>query len=113
MDFKKPRGKPEKEGQTRLVKLMTREGWYCKKTHGSMFSQDWPDLFALHPLHGCRWVEMKTPTGTLSHGQIAEFSMWMKHGQGVWVCRDEKDYPFLFKEPNWFLFTLPANQRPL
>jgi len=112
MEFKKPRGKPEKAGSDRLRELMKQEGWYTKKTHGSMFSEDWPDLYAMHPKFGQRWIETKAPKGALSDGQIKEFHIWSKHGVGVWVLRDEKDYKWLFEEPNWYKFCLPGRLRP-
>lgn len=113
MQFKKPRGSPEKDGTTRLRKLMIEQGWYVKKTHGSMYSDNWPDLYALHPRHGQRWIEMKTACGVLSTGQVDEFGKWSKFGMGVWCLRDENDYQLLFQPPNWYVFSLPMRQRPL
>lgn len=113
MDFKRPRGKPEHTGQERLRRLMELEGWYVRKTHGSIFSRDWPDLFAMHPKHGTRWIECKTEDGQLSDGQVKEFHTWSKHNVGVWVLRNELDYKWLFEEPNWYMFCLPKNQRPV
>ena len=112
MDYKKPRGKPEKEGSDRLRLHLAKMGWYVKKTHGSMFSENWPDLYAIHALHGPRWIETKTPNGELSYGQIQEFNKWGQLGVGVWVLRDEKDIKWLFEDPNWHKFALPKRQRP-
>lgn len=112
MEFKRPRGKPEKTGSDRLRDVMHKEGWYTKKTHGSMYSKSWPDIYAMHPLHGQRWIETKAPSGELSYEQIQEFALWAKHNVGVWVLRDEKDYKWLLEEPNWYKFALPKKMRP-
>lgn len=112
MDYKKPRGKPEKEGSDRLREALSKMGWYTKKTHGSMFSENWPDLYLMHPVHGSRWVETKCANGELSYGQVQEFAKWGKMGVGVWVLRDEKDIKWLFEDPNWYKFTLPKRLRP-
>lgn len=97
------RNNPEKQLEHKIRKLMEDRGWMVKKTHGSGFSKDWPDLFTHHPIYGTRWIELKVPgpSGRLSDGQIREFSKWKMFNCGVWVLTSEKDYELLFKGANF------------
>ena len=110
MEFRQPRGQPEADGAARLKALMKKEGWKIYRTHGNLYQRDFPDLRCLHKLHGARWVETKSrgtdssSGGKLSIGQAKQFAEWAEYGDHVWVLRDEKDYQWLFKEPNWWRF---------
>ena len=96
----------EKESAQALRFLMLSKGWMVRKTHGSKFSSDWPDLFCAHPEYGIRWIETKSfrENHKLSSGQVQEFIKWAKYGVGVWVLRGPQDYPLLFEPSNWRFF---------
>lgn len=104
MYFKEPRGHPELDGSKRLRAVMKKAGWWTGKTHGNQFQRDWPDLFCCHKSFGIRWIETKSTTGKLSVGQGNLAAEWARFGVGVWVLRDERDYEWLFREPNWWRF---------
>jgi hypothetical protein len=67
-----------------------------------MYQIGWPDLYAIHPVYGHRWIEMKAPDGKLRPSQIKMFTEWSKYKGDVWILRDEKDYDLLFKGSNWW-----------
>ncbi len=109
MKYKKPRRTvrtgPEDKGSRRLRLKMQTEGWYVKKLHGGKYQSGLPDLVAMHPIHGLRWIEMKAPGGKLRSSQIHTFNLFEKHGQEVYVLESEKDYRKLFnKKGNWLQY---------
>ncbi len=106
MRFKEPRSQPEKAGATRLRRLMEQNGWKLYKVHGSTFMKDWPDYYAIHKMHGQRWIETKSDVGNLSIGQIKRFEEWTSNNVSVWVLRDEQDYTMLFGPANWHKYLL-------
>ena len=111
MDYKQPRLQPEQAGAKRLKTLMQRAGWEIDKTHGNVYMKGWPDYYAAHKRFGTRWIETKASgTGQLSLGQIEFFNRWTRAGVGIWVLRDEKDYPWLFERPNWHLWIDPLSR---
>lgn len=110
MDFRPPRKMtaPEAEGAKRLRKLMHAHRWHTEKLHGNRYQSGLPDLMAFHIKHGFRFIETKAEAshGKLSVRQVVKFTLLEKHGAHIWVCRDERDYYVLFKEPNWRMFIL-------
>lgn len=112
MIFKELRKKPEYDGARRLRNLMENLGWLTKKSHGNAYQSGWPDLFCSHPQFGQRWIETKAHNGRLSEIQIKEFIEWTKFGVKIWVLRDEKDYGWLFQNPNWWQWAASSQWRP-
>jgi hypothetical protein len=101
---KKP--KLEKDIVDELREFMHKEGWLTEKTHGSMYAVGWPDLYAMHPVHRTRWIEVKREKqGALEESQKKKFLEWAKHGVGVYILCGIKDYSKLFGAPNWHLWT--------
>ena len=109
MDFKLPRNTvrtgPESKGSERLQLFMRSKGWWCKKLHGGKYQSGLPDLLALHPLHGHRWIETKAPGEKLRPTQRKMFAMFNRYRQKVYVLEDEKGYWKLFdKKDNWLTY---------
>ena len=103
MDFKKPRpyAKREQAREKAIRRALQEQGWLVEKTHGNRFQAGFPDLFCYHPEHGMRWVEVKTPTGRLTHAQFVNFSKWESFGCGVWILIDATEINLLHEPPNW------------
>ena len=106
MNYQQPRRTvktgPEKKCQDKLVSFLSLKGWHIEKLHGGMYQQGFPDLYALHPVHGDRWIEMKAPGGKLRKTQIAKFGKWYKYGKQVYVLEGPEHYARLFKvRGNW------------
>lgn len=107
------KGRLEKDEEKLLRAHMNKLGWHVEKTHGSLYQQGWPDLYAMHLAHGQRWIEMKRKgTGALENSQAKKFSIWRKFGLGVWILTGPEDYSLLFKAPNWHIY-LDAQLRRL
>lgn len=109
-----PQGKlnrPEALVQARLIKMLTAEGWYVKETHGNWFQSGFPDLYAVHPAKGSRWIEVKEPNrphgrSIFTPAQLETFTRWHRMGLGVWVlvAADAMEYSKLSRPPNWMAF---------
>lgn len=81
------------------------EGWHTEKTHGSMYMKGWPDLYAMHPVHKSRWIEVKRrEEGALEETQRKKFLLWAKHGVGVYILCGPEELGRLFGPPNWHLW---------
>lgn len=113
MDPIAPRNKRlEKDEERDLRKVLVSQGWHVEKTHGSLYMKGWPDLYAMHPAHKQRWIEVKLKgQGRLEESQVRLFLRWRRHGTGVWVLTGPEDYPLLFRNPNWHLWMDPALRR--
>ena len=108
MEFKHPKGKPEKEGAQRCVKEMRKHGWKCHRLNvsaGEFSTTGFPDYYCTHLKFGSRWIEFKQPNGRLEPSQVERFRDFAEHGIGVWVMHDENDYQLLFEKPNWWKWT--------
>lgn len=101
MDYKPPkhtvRTGPEAKGAKRLRIYMEARDWWFKKLSGSIYQSGMPDLLALHMIHGLRWIETKVEGGYLRDSQVHICATFAKYGQQVYVLRDERDYPLLFR----------------
>lgn len=96
---------PEREIQEALKSELTRLDWYVLETHGNLYQNGWPDLYACHREYGGRWIEVKRPTGsTFTSSQIENFPLMVAHGAGVWVLTGSDEIPKLFQPCNWYFF---------
>lgn len=112
MDPLPRKGRLEKDEEKDLRRHMEKLGWHVEKTHGSLYQQGWPDLYAMHVAHGQRWIEMKRKSGgKLELSQVKKFSIWTKFGLGVWVLTGVEEYNLLFKNPNWHFYLDPQLRR--
>lgn len=105
MDFKRPRKRIEFSESNKLRRYMEERGWLIKKLHGGKYQSGFPDLVAMHPEHGLRWIETKAPGGKLRPSQRKFFAVMSTHGQLIFVLHSVKDYPLLFsKYDNWISY---------
>lgn len=106
MKYRQPRRTvrtgPEKKGQDKLIAFLQSKGWHVEKLHGGMYQQGFPDLYAIHPIHEDRWIEMKAPGGKLRKSQKIKFPIWTRYGKQVYVLEGPEHYARLFKpRGNW------------
>lgn len=81
---------------------MSVRGWFTYKLHGGKYQSGLPDLIALHPIHGLRWIEMKTPGEKLRASQAKLFAIFERFGQQVYVLESIEHYRRIMKpKGNW------------
>lgn len=89
----------EWEIQTSLTLRLKEQGWHVMATSGSIYQTGFPDLYAVHPVHGPRWIEVKNPRGyKLEHSQIRTFREWSANHVGIWVTMS--DDPAIVLKPS-------------
>jgi len=104
--MKAPRfhSRPEDLKQARVVKFLELRGWHTEETHGNAFQKGLPDLFAWHPVHGFRWIDVKILENyRYTKHQCQKWTEWESKGLGVWIMVDdtEEEYAKLFQPPNF------------
>lgn len=112
MEPKKLRERPERLIQDKLIRFLEQRGWYVKETHGNAFQSGFPDLYAVHPLYGQRWIEVKNPGKYhFTEAQIETFTKWAGCSIKVWVlvAATDAEYNKLFNKANWQDY-LPVNK---
>jgi len=88
--------------QNAIMKRLRENGWVCLPTHGNMYQQGLPDVYALHPEHGGRWIEVKQSTGyRFTPAQKQYFPVISQAGHGIWVLTSETETERLHKPQNW------------
>ena len=103
----KNKKRPEDAIRDRIKQMLVSLGWFVKHTHGSMFQEGFPDLFACHPRYGQRWIEVKRPKmagGKFTAAQLRDFPQFCANGCGVWVltAATDSEYQKLFSDCNWW-----------
>ena len=101
------RSGPERKIQDKIVSMLRYKGWLVKETHGNMYQQGFPDIYATHSRYGPRWIEVKNPKSyKFTPAQLDFFPKLCANGSGVWilVAATEEEYEKLFKSPNWFVY---------
>lgn len=78
----------ERDWQRTVVELFRVTGWRVwHNTVAWRSDAGWPDLVTVHPIHGIRFLELKSERGRLSASQAD----WIKHlraaGQLVYILR--------------------------
>lgn len=104
-----PKGRPEDAIVDAIRIFLVSRGWFVKKTHGSMFSAGWPDLWACHRMYGHRWIEVKTKTGRYTKDQLKMFPKFCENGSGVWTMTEASEAQYkavVSGKPNWRMFEL-------
>jgi len=103
--------RPEAKVQADLIKYLTARNWFVNETHGNWFQSGFPDLYATHPIHGQRWIEVKDPLrkgnrSLFTPAQQEKFPRWACHRIGIWVLKGatESEYGKLFNPPNWMVY---------
>lgn len=97
---------PERIIQDNLIRLLRRKGWIVKSTHGTVYSDGLPDLWATHKLYGGRWIEVKLPDmkgSRWTKAQKETFPLWVANGTPIWIltAATEKEYNKLFEKENF------------
>lgn len=108
------RSNPEAQIQEKIVSFLQLRGWVVMPTHGNMYQQGFPDLYALHHQHGAKWIEVKNPKSySFTPAQRKYFpiisqalEMGPDHRQGIWIltAATEDEYKKLFGPQNWFVY---------
>lgn len=95
---------PEKKIQLALIDLLVGKGWIVKETHGNLYQQGFPDLYAIHPKHRQRWIEVKNPEYYKFTEAQRQFFPDLNKCVGLWilVAATEAEYKKLFQPPNWY-----------
>ena len=98
---------PERIIQDDLILFLEKKGWFVKETHGNVYQNGFPDLFATHRSYGTRWIEVKNPKQyAFTPAQLEQFPKFVMHGSGIWIltAATEVEYQKLFKACNWYQY---------
>lgn len=88
-------------------------GWHVEVFTCGAFQKGIPDLWAHHPKHGYRWIDIKRPKGgKLTKAQAQKWPLWESVGVGVWIMT-ECDESVLFGKPNFRDWWKPAYDKYL
>lgn len=85
--------------QSRLIKILERQGWYVQKTEGRS-RNGFPDVTAVGPLGTVWFVELKRTVGKPSPDQCRELKALASHNANVMLLYGKKavDTMLLFKD---------------
>lgn len=105
------RSKPEAKIQKALVEFLTLRGWYVMETHGNMYQEGFPDIYATHSRYGPRWIEVKLPEmkgSKFTNAQLEHFPKLCANGTRIWIltAATEAEYQKLFKRYNFDYYYL-------
>lgn len=106
MEPKKFRNKhgPEYHIQANFIKYLKARGWHVERLIGNALQVGIPDIYAMHPKHGTRWIDLKNPLDyEYTRAQRYKWPIWQKYGCGIWIITGSTDeeYDKLFHPPNW------------
>lgn len=120
---------PEAKLQKMFIIFLLERGWWVKATHGSVEQSGVPDLFATHPEHGYRWIDIKVRGRyRITAAQYQDWPKFCRYGSGVWItslpksligsrnkalCREEMEaeYKKLWEPFNWYTY-IPTTKDP-
>lgn len=112
------RNSPEAKIQQAIIEYLKIRDWVVMPTHGNMFQQGFPDLYALHHLYGAKWIEVKNPSAySFTPAQKRFFPVIhaaceavgsSSYPGGVWIltAANDDEYKKLFKKPNWYTYMI-------
>lgn len=98
---------PEAIIQEQIVTYLKLRDWFVKETHGNMYQNGLPDLFATHRTFGGRWIEVKNPLKyAFTPAQLECFPKMVAFGTGVWIMTAATDYEYrkLNRPCNWHTY---------
>jgi hypothetical protein len=106
MEPKKFRNKhgPEYVIQRDFIRYLKDRGWHVERMIGNQLQFGIPDIYAMHPEHGQRWIDLKNPVSyEYTVAQRWKWPIWEEHGCGLWIitAATEEEYDKLFHPPNW------------
>ncbi len=94
---------PEAIIQEALIKFLRERGWFVNPTHGNMYQQGFPDLYAIKRRYGQRWIEVKNPLKfKFTPAQWETFPRMLAEGDRIWIltAATEEEYQKLFQKQN-------------
>lgn len=92
----------ESKIQRDVMRHLEARGWFVLRLTGNAFQTGVPDLWAWHPEHDFRWIDLKRPDRyDFTKAQKAKWPKWHAAGVGVWIMTGVEDYGKLFGPPNW------------
>ncbi len=97
-----PKSGPEALIQNAIIAKLKADDWFCIETYGSLYQSGFPDIFAVHKKHGCKWIECKNPKKySFTPAQIRTFPRFSAEGVGIWILTSVSEIPKLFETANW------------
>ena len=99
------RGELETTITKALMAKMRSLGWLVVKMHGNMYQAGMPDLYAVHPAIGERWIEVKSPHRTGDWFTVAQREVFPKmgaNGAPIWVLTSVEELWLLGEPPNFW-----------
>jgi hypothetical protein len=101
-----PRGGKQLEAviQEDIVHFLSLRGWLVHVTHMNMMEKGWPDMNALHPKYGIRFIDVKRPyQGQCTKAQKEYWPMMQAFGHAPYImtAATEVEYKKLFGPPNY------------
>ena len=91
-------------------------GWKVERMHGNAYQKGIPDLYAVHPRHGKKWVEVKKPKGyAFTNEQLKNFPDFERYNDPIWilVAGTKEEYDKLFAPPNWRDYLKPRDRKKM
>jgi hypothetical protein len=104
---------PERKIQDAIICYLRNLGWFVMESHGNLYMNGWPDLYATHSSYGARWIEVKNPDAySFTPAQLDTFPKMCSNGSGVWVlgAANDDEYHKLFNPPNWYIYLMLLNK---
>ena len=99
--FKESKIQSRDQNEDEIVQLLEQNNWTVMRTHGNLYQKGFPDLYAIHPEHGRKWIEIKNPKGfTWTPAQMKYFPLMVLCHVPIWVMRSVEDYKRLFEPYN-------------
>jgi hypothetical protein len=103
-DVKRPAHGREWYIQRDLIEYLKGREWLVERMIGNAFQKGIPDLYAFHPSHGQRWIDVKVEgKWSLTKAQRHKWPMWESFGCHIWILTgaDQDNYDKLFSPCNW------------
>lgn len=106
-DIRRPKHGPEWCIQRDVIAFLKIRGWHVEHTHGNLFQTGFPDLYAMHPKWGSRWIDCKQPKKyTFTKAQKIKWPLWELFKIPIWIltAATQEEYDKLFAPPNFRLY---------
>lgn len=102
--------------QNEIRDFLRAYGWKVERMHGNAFQKGIADLYAVHPTHGKRWIEVKPPTGySFTNAQLLNFPDFELYNDPIWILNAGtiEEYKKLFEPPNWRSYLKPRHLKKM
>ncbi|MBF84104.1 MAG: hypothetical protein CL489_06450 [Acidobacteria bacterium] len=84
----KRNNRPEAKIQQEIITFLEARGWFVREVSAGVKIFGWPDLYASHKHHGCRWIEVKLPNmegSKFTKAQKQWFPKFIQNGSPIWI----------------------------